>query len=376
MKTGYKKLLIYELFIIIILMINSFTYNILNIYNRLIFLILLIIIFKIYFGHEKEKKRYVKDLNMETIIFLIVFLMLYYLLGLIITYAKVNNYYTFESIKTIIIPLILYIYLKEYLRYIVICKTEYNNITKITTIILFILLDISNTMYIYDFRNSYKILLFIGLILLPSISNNIVFSILTEKTGYKPIILYLLIINLYKYLFPIIPNPNEYLLSIINLLLPILYYYHIYNFFKKEKDEFIESNYKKDKKNIIITLFLIMIIVYLTSGYFKYWSLAIASNSMKPIINKGDVVILKKIDNEYNELKEGDVIVFKYQNIIIVHRLVKIIKENNEYYFYTKGDNNENIDNFVIKENMIIGKVKIQIPFIGIPTVLINEYSN
>ena len=185
MKKIYKKLLIYELFIIIILIINSYTFNILNNYNRLLFIIFLIIIFKTYFGIEKLKKRYEKDVILETIIYLIIFFILYYLLGIYITYAKVNNYYTLTSIKNILLPIIIYIILKEYLRYIIIIKTENNINTKITTIIMFILLDITNTLYYYSFTNSYKVLIFLGITLLPSITNNIIFScIYRSKTNY------------------------------------------------------------------------------------------------------------------------------------------------------------------------------------------------
>ena len=175
------------------------------------------------------------------------------------------------------------------------------------------------------------------------------------------------------YLLPIIPNPNEYITSIINVLLPIFYGYRIYIFYKKEKDDYLDRNYNKKNINYLITVSLITIIlVYFSSGYFNYWIIAVATNSMNPSIKIGDAVFIEKINKNYEKIKTGDVIVFKYQNIIIVHRVIKIINENKKYYFYTKGDNNSIPDNFVIEENMIIGKVNYIIPKIGIPTVLVN----
>ena len=93
---------------------------------------------------------------------------------------------------------------------------------------------------------------------------------------------------------------------------------------------------------------------------------------MKPNINKGDVVVIEKTNN-YKNIKIGDVLAYKYDNIIIVHRVINILKENDEYYFYTKGDNNNSEDNFVIYEDMIVGIVNIKLPFIGYPTVWFNE---
>ena len=90
---------------------------------------------------------------------------------------------------------------------------------------------------------------------------------------------------------------------------------------------------------------------------------------MEPNISKGDVVVVEKMNNNYSELKEGDIIAVKNEGIIIVHRLVKIIQVSNEYYFYTKGDANENMDSYKITEDMVYGIVNKKIPYIGAPTV-------
>ena len=93
---------------------------------------------------------------------------------------------------------------------------------------------------------------------------------------------------------------------------------------------------------------------------------------METSICKGDVVIIKKI-NDVEKLKINDVIAYRYNKIIIVHRLVKKIIVNNEPIFYTKGDANNDIDNYKITKDMIIGVVNIKVPYIGYPTVWLNE---
>ena len=94
---------------------------------------------------------------------------------------------------------------------------------------------------------------------------------------------------------------------------------------------------------------------------------------MTPNILKGDIVVIKKIDGDYSKLKKGQVIAYKYDNVIIVHRLINIIEEKGTYYFYSKGDANEKEDNWVINEDMIIGVVNVKIPYLGLPTVWLNE---
>ena len=374
MKRGYKRLLFFEIIIFIVLFINSFIINILSGYKMTIFLIIIIFCFKYFFGIEKDRHRYMKDIILDIIIFSLLFLLLYYLLGIVIGFAKIGNYFNWYGIKNFILPLILYIILKEFLRYAFICKAEGSILLNVITIILFIYLDITMTIYHQQFTNVYSIFLFISLSLLPSISRNVVFSYITNKVGYKPIIVYQMIIELYQYIIPIIPNPNEYIVAVIEFILPIILGYQIYIFFKNIDDKYIDRNYKKKKiGTLAISSIIIIVLVYFTSGEFHYWSLAIASGSMSPSINKGDVVIVEKINGRYDQLKIGQVIAYKKGEIIIVHRLVNIIKYKNEYFFYTKGDANNNIDNFVIDESMVIGTVNYKLPYIGIPTVWINE---
>ena len=374
MKKGYKKLLIFEIIVFIILILNSFIWNILDNYIKIIFLIILIITFKKIFGIEKDKHRYTKDIIFDIIIFLLIFFLLYYLSGILIGFAKTGNYYNLNGIIKFIIPVTIIILLKEYLRYSVIMKSEGSKLLIVLTCILFILLDITNALYYNNFATKYETFIFIALTLLPSISTNIVCSYLTYKVGYKPNIVYLLIINLYQYLIPIIPNPNEYITSIINFLLPILLGNKLNRFFKTSIDEEIERDYKKNKLlSLIIPTTIVMTLVYFTSGYFTYSAIAIASGSMEKEISKGDVVIVKKINGEYDKLKEKQIIAYKYNGIIVVHRIAKIIKEDDKYYIYTKGDANKALDNYVVEQETVIGIVNTKIPFIGLPTVWLNE---
>ena len=148
----------------------------------------------------------------------------------------------------------------------------------------------------------------------------------------------------------------------------------MYTFFKKEHDEEVERTYKKKHITTLIPSIIILgILVYLTSGYFHYWAIAVASGSMSPTIKKGDVVIIEKLDGKFDNLKIDDTIAFRYENIVVVHRLIKIVNEDGKYYFYTKGDANIKEDNFAITEDMMIGTVNHKIPYIGKPTVWLNE---
>ncbi len=374
MKKGYIRLLIFELLVCLILFLNSFVWNILSRHTINIFLFGLIIVFKIFFGFEKDRHRFLKDVLMDVFIFLMVFFILYYLFGIIVSFSKPGNYYTVDGIKNYIIPIAISVILREFLRYHVLCKADGNRLVTGISVIMFILLDISTIIYYSNFSSNYDIFLFIALTLLPSVSSNIAFSYITLKVGYKPVMLYELVMSLYYYLIPIVPNPGNYISSVILLFLPMILLYRIFTFFKKYRDEEVDREYKKYHYGwLILSGVITVILVYFTSGYFKYWAIAVASGSMSPTINKGDVVIIEKVDDDYHKIKKGDVLAFNYENVAIVHRIVNIVKDGNHYYFYTKGDANSNEDNFAIEEDMVIGVVHVKLPFIGIPTVWLNE---
>lgn len=374
MKKGYKKLLIFEVIIFLILILNSFIFNILGNYATIIFLVIALTVFKMFFGFEKDRHRYTKDIIFDTVIFLLIFFLLYYLFGIVIGFAKTENYYSFTGITRFIIPIILTTIAKEYLRYQVIMKSEGNKLLIVISCLLFILLDITNPIYYNGFSSKYNTFIFIALTLLPAISSNIACTYLTYKVGYKPNMLYLLVIGLYQYLLPLVPNPNEYLASLVRFLLPIAWAYKLNRFFKTTVDEEIDRTYnKKSISALVIPTLVVIVLVYFTSGYFHYYAIAIASGSMEKKISKGDVVIVEKIDGDYKSLKKGQVIAYKHNGVIVVHRLTKIIKDKGDYYFYTKGDANKEQDNYVIAQEEIMGTVNLKIPFIGLPTVWLNE---
>ena len=91
--------------------------------------------------------------------------------------------------------------------------------------------------------------------------------------------------------------------------------------------------------------------------------------------SKGDILFMVKAKPE--KLKVGDVIIFEgnLQNPII-HRVIKIEKENEEYIFSTIGDNNNGQLSLEkeIKSNQLIGKSAFRItPWLGWAKLVLYE---
>lgn len=117
---------------------------------------------------------------------------------------------------------------------------------------------------------------------------------------------------------------------------------------------------------VIVTIMLIIGFYYIYqikviqkdyANLFGYTFFEVATASMSPTIEVGDVVIVELT----KEVKENDIIVYQDGDSIITHRL--ITKKDNE--LIAKGDAN-NSDDKPIKEDMLLGKVIRIIPKLGI----------
>lgn len=161
---------------------------------------------------KKDDLDITKDIILELVIFFICF---YYILGILIGFTRLENYFILYGITTLIIPIILTIVLKEYLRYGILTKSSESKLLITLTTIVFIFFDISSSLSLYLFKIPHELFLFLSLILLPSIANNILLSYISLKFGHIPCIFYFLLLKLYPYILPIILNYNEYLKSII-----------------------------------------------------------------------------------------------------------------------------------------------------------------
>ena len=118
---------------------------------------------------------------------------------------------------------------------------------------------------------------------------------------------------------------------------------------------------------IVITLIIFVLVIYgyvekyvLKKDYINYFGYTIfevASWSMVPTINVGDIVVVKLT----KDIKKDDIITYKENNYFITHRVIKIDGDK----IVAKGDYNDSIDKDV---NLcdVLGKVIKVVPGVGI----------
>ena len=98
-----------------------------------------------------------------------------------------------------------------------------------------------------------------------------------------------------------------------------------------------------------------------------YCPLIVLTGSMEPMIQSGDLIIVKQVNT--TDLEKGDVIAFydpeSNSNSILTHRIAEVINEDGVIYYRTKGDANNTEDSKPVLADKVVGIYKSKIPNAG-----------
>lgn len=107
-----------------------------------------------------------------------------------------------------------------------------------------------------------------------------------------------------------------------------------------------------------------------TPSFFGKKAFVIISGSMIPEIQIGDIAIVNNTDL----CDVGDIIAFRRNSTVIVHRIVKEMYVNDAVMYQTKGDNNNVADAELVDISSIEGVYIGKIPYVG--KILMWLYNN
>ncbi len=121
---------------------------------------------------------------------------------------------------------------------------------------------------------------------------------------------------------------------------------------------------------VIVVIILVLKVVFtFVPPLNKYDFFAIKTDSMDPIIEPGDLVVIKEIDSE--DIEVGDIMAF-YVDIthdgndeVVVHYIDEISLIDGKLIYKTKSHISEIQDNWVIEEQDLIGIYSFQVNYLG-----------
>lgn len=120
-------------------------------------------------------------------------------------------------------------------------------------------------------------------------------------------------------------------------------------------------------------LLAIALVIAFFTGLLPIAPITVATGSMEPKVNVGDVVIVCQTNPD--DLKKGDIIQYQGDDFTVIHRICEIkTNDNGETYFVTKGDNNNAVDANPVTKSQVLGKVVLTVPYAGIPSLWLHSF--
>jgi len=369
MKRDKLRIYLVELFLIISLLLALFVSNIFE--KRVLALIILPIAFLTKFLVKKKKAMsfYSRQVTLLMTGFGVIYLMVFYLMGIYFGYYKSPTPFGFNTIINFIIPFTIIIVSSEYIRKSLIIQK--GKLSMILLTISMVLIDLVIYAGVYDVFKLDDMLTIVGFILFASIACNLLYNYITYRYGSKGVIIYRLLTILYAYFIPYIPDIYIFFRSFLRMLYPYIIYLVLEYTYSKAN---YAVAYKDKKYNIVSTAVLVVLmslLIALISCQFRFGILVIGSESMTGSINKGDAVVYEAYHDQ--QLEVEDVIIFYKDDIKTVHRIINIDNLNGEVRYYTKGDANVNIDAGYVTKDKIIGVTMFKIKYLGFPTLWLRD---
>lgn len=346
-----------------------------NVINPLFWLFIAGLVF-LFSSNEHSRYKNKVDKIQTIVIAVILYLIVYFLSGLIFGYQY--SPYSHEIGKVLVniwsyIPAFI---CQEYIRSILVNYTSRKKYILAIVTVLFVAVELNYTEIDKNFSNMQASFEYISSVLIPSVVKNSLFTYIATIAGPIPNIIYRSVIQVAFFITPVFPNLDWFGTALFEIITPsIVYFYMNYAQIKAEGDVSRRRINRDNPLNILPVYTILLMFVGFVLGLFRNEPIAIVSNSMVPEFSRGDVVVVRKLDiDESDKLKVGDVLQYEIDGRFVVHRIVKI-KENDDgaLVFTTKGDNNNAPDTNPVTESQIRGVVKYVIPKIGYPSVWLND---
>ena len=211
----------------------------------------------------------------------------------------------------------------------------------------------------------------VGMTLFPALVANVYFHHVSRNYGVWPNIPLRLITTLYVYLLPTTSAISDALAVCGKIFLPLILLAMVSSLYETKKKKALRKGHKLGWAFSALTVVIVVAVTMLISCQFHYGALVIATESMTGEINKGDMIIYERYEDQPIEV--GQVIVFLDNENRIVHRVVEIEVKHGETRYYTQGDANNAPDAGFRTESDIFAVTNLKIPYLGHPTLWLRE---
>lgn len=216
---------------------------------------------------------------------------------------------------------------------------------------------------------------FFGVSFLPTVTENLLASYLALLGGPVASLAYRGPLRAFQWFSPILPNLSWGFEALIGVMAPTIGFAYLSQTTPpkllrkigiktqtRRPRRFTRSGNSSIKGWTLVSV-LCVLTVWTSTGLLGFYPTIVASGSMRPTMEVGDIAIVISVDPA--AIKPGEVIQYWQEGKMTLHRVVETSQTEREKQFITKGDANNAPDPDPVFPNQIRGKLIFTIPKLG-----------
>jgi signal peptidase len=207
----------------------------------------------------------------------------------------------------------------------------------------------------------------------PTLAISLLATYFAYVGGFTANLTYMAIPTFFTWFSPILPNPPWTVQSMITVIATTIGFIVLDKTVKPPSTKRVHRTLKKQKSQLpywTATALIGLIVVWSSTGLLGFTPTIIASGSMTPTLNTGDIAIIISVPSQ--TIKIGDIIQYYTADMTIIHRVIDTYRTGGTCWFITKGDANTEPDD-PVNQNQVIGKSVFTIPQLGWASVALKN---
>jgi len=209
--------------------------------------------------------------------------------------------------------------------------------------------------------------------LIPTLAISLLATYFAYLGGLPTNLTYMAIPAFFTWFSPILPNIQWQTQSILTVIAASIGFVLLDNAIKPPQARHIHRAFKKSKSQLpywTAIALIGLIAVWSSTGLLGFTPTIIASGSMTPALNPGDIALIIKAPT--STIKIGDIIQYQTAETPTIHRVIDIYTQGGSLWFVTQGDANNAPDN-PVNERYVMGKIVFTIPQLGWVSIALKE---
>ena len=199
----------------------------------------------------------------------------------------------------------------------------------------------------------------------PTLAISLLATYFAYLGGFTANLTYMAVPAFFAWFSPILPNPPWTVQSIITVIAITIGFLILDKTVKPPSAERVHRTLKKQKSQLPYWTGIALIglvVVWSSTGLLGFTPSVIASGSMTPTLNPGDIVIIISVPPQ--TIKIGDIIQYYTADMMVIHRVTDTYTAGGKRWLITKGDANTEPDD-PVNQDQVIGKSVFTIPQLG-----------